>query len=1080
MVEQHSNVQYSNDDLTIDRLETEPLGPAIVDLFDYLDDDSSPIAQLKALVLSIDWEITDEVLRDFNEELASLRDIWGGDPVKTVYLQALEKISKYIYRTRSDAHPDAIKLLPILFVDLEKIVQGGRRMSEDAKKQLLSEDVRRFNHLKVQVQERHHGQFAVAHEKPARVAGKAMDDASGHDGVMAINRLKALILSIDWEITEKDLMALRREVLHLEDIFASSRPKQLFLQGIGTLSAYIRNKKSNAHADAFSLLHDFFAGLEKVITERLDFPREKAVLLPLVARFNIFKETIATTLSVEAIAKSKQAVLEEEAKEEEEAAPLQPAFTDLPDDVHGFCLEEEVLSPDVPQAVVSDIEKFFTEEDGLPLANVAVETGSRGAANDTDNLSDQSVADPMAVAPEVALRGINVETEADDDSEEAALPRQGGQLAPALSDEPVLPYGETGETGRPFLAESEIPEEISSRLDDFFAMPIVPAPVPGSMGEMRDADFVVSSDVALQGVNVESDTDDDEAEEDESLSIASHVHDGNEEEPAPALVDADALELVLDEGEEEVEFSVDSETAPALSFLRDDEPKTSEYAELSEIAPALSGFDSELPERSEFAEDGEKDEAVLSLENEELLAFFAEPSPKHEEEKAPAPEVVEKPETQAIDEATLLEVPQRLNDEQRDDFAAFLVEDENPAEMLMPAETMDREEVADIAFLSDDGDLPLEIEPVADASAGQDISSFDEAEVFVDDFFAGKTDEPPVAIAESAVEPNRIPGVDTDDDDGLVAVRSSDEIFGIDIDDENGSVAVRGSDEILSVDIDDDDGLVAVRSSDEIPGINTDDDDGLVAVRSSDEIFSVDTDNENGPVAIRSSAEIPGINTDDDDGLVAIRSFDERLSVDIDGGLVVARSSDEVPTVDVGDDDGLVAIRSSDEILNVDIDDGPVAAQSSDEILNVDIDDDSLAMGLPDDAQLLENSTPASYGDISLHDCVDALSDEINDDILERSYREVRRLRSELGHQPLAEVYLQFISTIMQHIDQRRADASDEAFTLLRQMFAHFEDSQYGAEAEKISQSLVDDTQAVLSWQQSLLQENSSAGRLWL
>ena len=941
MVERRSDFLYSDDDLTIDRFDGESLDPSVVDLFDYLGESEgegespSPIARLKALVLSIDWEITDKVLRDFNEELASLRKSCGADPIKIVYLQALEKISKYIYRAQSNAHPDAVKLLPILFVDLEKIVQGGTQMSDDTKKQLLSQDVRRFNRLKAQIHERHHGQFTVSH-KPARAARKVMMDADGNDGVMAINRLKALILGIDWEITEKDLMALRREVLHLEDIFASSRPKRLFLQGIGTLSAYIRNKKSNAHADAFLLLHDFFAGLEKVVTERLNFTGEKAVLLPLVSRFNSFKGTIVTTLSAEAIAKSKQAVLEEEAAEGEEL-PLQPAFADYPANVRGFSLEAEALSPDVPRAVVADIEKFFIEEDGPPLADIVDEIGFRDLASDTDNLFGQSAAaDPVAVAPEVALRGINVESEADDDSEEAALPRQGGQLAPALSDEPVLPYGEVGEVSQISSAASEVPEEISNRLEDFFSTSIAPpsVSVADPTGETRGAPATISPELALRGVDVDVDIDN-QGEKDALASPVRNFHNESEVDPLPTLAGVDAQELTLDEDEEEVEFSVDLEPAPALSFLPDDELTESIDAESSEITPALAGLDhGELPARSEFSEDKAHDDAVLRLETEELLAFFADKSPNGEAREAPSPATAEKTEVQVIDEVELWEAPQRLNDQQRDDFTAFLnKDDETVAEILAADETIDvRDAEEDVTLLSDSVDKAFwpdrqsaEAKVVAAGeSAEPELPLSKETEVFDDGFFADGADDAAITV-ESMPERNIIAGLDSDETAMPVAPLNFARVSALDIDDESS----------------------------------------------------------------------------------------------------------------------------------------PVAAS-------------------PLDVNISENSTAMFLGETSLRDCVNALSDEINDDILDQSYREVRHLRTELNKQPLAEIYLQFIATIMQHIDQRRADASDEALPLLRQTFAHFEDSRRDGAEESIRQSFFEDTQAMLSWQQSLLQENGPAARSWL
>jgi len=941
VVEQRSDFRYSDDDLTtLDRFDSEPLDssvvdPSVVDLFDYLDNDSSPIdsspiGRLKALVLSIDWEITDEVLRDFNEELVFLRGIWGGDPIKAVYLQALEKISKYIYRTRSEAHPDAVKLLPLLFVDLEKIVQEGKNMSEDEKKQLLIADVRRFERLKAQILERHSGQFVVS-SKPVQVVEQTTTSvAPNYDGVVAIKRLKAQILGIDWEITEKDLMALRREVLHLEGIFAHSRPKQLFLQGIGTLSAYIRNKKSNAHADAFSLLHDFFGGLERVVTERLDFPAEKAVLLSLVSRFNTFKETIASTLSAEAIAKSKQAVLEEEAKEEEDIGPLQPAFADLPDNLHGFHIEEEALSPDVPKAVIADIEKFFTEEDGPPLTRVADAVNLYDSVNGNGNSFGQpAVVDPVAVAPEVALRGINVETEADDDSSEAALPRQGGQLAPALSDEPVFPYpyGGVGAINQTPAADAEIPEEISNRLDDLFSASLAPlsAPVSSSMEETESAASAVSADMPLymplQGVDVDADVDDERYEDSSSVDLADW-HDESEKEPAPALSDVHTPELRREADEAKMEFS------PAA----DDEPEEeSEYGGGSaEIVPALSDFDdANMPERSEFAE--EDDDAVVALENEEILAFFQDKSPDAEGERA-FPFQVEKSKTLVADELEILDVPQQPDVKQRQNFVAFLSEDAMPGQMPAAPATVgetyeDKAEQDDvIAFLSDELSSPAEEVPIAGKNAGSDFPLTDETEPFVDDFFAGKSDQLPADFAESAVE--------------------------------------------------------------------------------------------------ESIAEV----------------------TDLDAVAEVAS----------------MAEKNYSQVVDLDVND----ASPLEEALSADV-------------ELPSNSTPFSE-DISLRECVNALADEINDDILDQSYREVRRLRAELDNQPLAEIYLQFISAIMQHIDQRRANASDEALPLLRQTLAHLEESRRNGGLENIHRFLLYDTQAVLAWQQSLLQGSAPAARPWL
>ncbi len=149
-MKQYTEKQY-DDDLTVgadeydDSFQTES-----VDLFEFPSNDESPIARLKSLVLSIDWEITDDVLRQFNEELVDLKDVWANEKIYLVYVQALEKISKYIYQEKADSNPNAIKLLLTFFYNLEKMV-STEFMTEEEKRKIVLEDVKKFEMLKKQI-----------------------------------------------------------------------------------------------------------------------------------------------------------------------------------------------------------------------------------------------------------------------------------------------------------------------------------------------------------------------------------------------------------------------------------------------------------------------------------------------------------------------------------------------------------------------------------------------------------------------------------------------------------------------------------------------------------------------------------------------------------------------------------------------------------------------------------------------------------------------------------------------------------------------------------------------------------------
>ena len=94
---QQTGRQY-DDDLTVDADEyNESFSTSYVDLFEPLGDNDSPIAKLKTIILSIDWEITDDILQQLHSELQDLKDIWAGNKINLVYIQALEKIGRYFF-----------------------------------------------------------------------------------------------------------------------------------------------------------------------------------------------------------------------------------------------------------------------------------------------------------------------------------------------------------------------------------------------------------------------------------------------------------------------------------------------------------------------------------------------------------------------------------------------------------------------------------------------------------------------------------------------------------------------------------------------------------------------------------------------------------------------------------------------------------------------------------------------------------------------------------------------------------------------------------------------------------------------
>ena len=112
--------------------------------------EDSPLRGLKATLLSIDWEISDEVMTALIKEVGRLEGTYKDDKTLLLFLRLLGSVGKYIKTTKANAHPDAIKLLNSVYNSLEKVVLS-EGMTEAQKKETLVAQVREFKKLKEEI-----------------------------------------------------------------------------------------------------------------------------------------------------------------------------------------------------------------------------------------------------------------------------------------------------------------------------------------------------------------------------------------------------------------------------------------------------------------------------------------------------------------------------------------------------------------------------------------------------------------------------------------------------------------------------------------------------------------------------------------------------------------------------------------------------------------------------------------------------------------------------------------------------------------------------------------------------------------
>ena len=136
--------------------------------------DDYPLSELKNLVLSIDWEITDEALASLLSEIDSLKKTYRQEKIVSMFLQLLASLGQYIKTNRGNAHPKTFKILNSVFARLEEVVLT-QNMTEAGKKNLLRAEMQKYKQLRNKVSQK---KAASTGRKVVPAAAKAEQPAA--------------------------------------------------------------------------------------------------------------------------------------------------------------------------------------------------------------------------------------------------------------------------------------------------------------------------------------------------------------------------------------------------------------------------------------------------------------------------------------------------------------------------------------------------------------------------------------------------------------------------------------------------------------------------------------------------------------------------------------------------------------------------------------------------------------------------------------------------------------------------------------------------------------------------------------
>ncbi|MFY9940889.1 MAG: hypothetical protein WAK57_01835 [Desulfobacterales bacterium] len=160
--------------------------------------EASPLRDLRAIVLSIDWEITDEAMTRLIDQVDHLRQTYKDDRLLLVFLQLLRPLGKYIKANKSRCLPEAIQLLNSVYTNFEKVA-SAEDMPQEQKKKILMAEVARFKELKGQI---------AAHQ-----GRKAPQAAAGDAQTVTLSRADlAFLVSELTQVIRAEFDALRSEL----------------------------------------------------------------------------------------------------------------------------------------------------------------------------------------------------------------------------------------------------------------------------------------------------------------------------------------------------------------------------------------------------------------------------------------------------------------------------------------------------------------------------------------------------------------------------------------------------------------------------------------------------------------------------------------------------------------------------------------------------------------------------------------------------------------------------------------------------------------------------------------------------
>ncbi|MBL0714269.1 MAG: hypothetical protein JJV98_11265 [Desulfosarcina sp.] len=143
---------------------------------------ADPLDELKSLVMSIEWEITDDIMERFVSHGETLKKRYKEDRILVMFLQLLGSLGLYVKSNKGKAHPKAFNLLNTVYASFSNAAIPGK-ISSSEKKKLLYIELNQYKELKEQIEISRDSTRERPLEKPrsSNAADQTKSDASDNN-----------------------------------------------------------------------------------------------------------------------------------------------------------------------------------------------------------------------------------------------------------------------------------------------------------------------------------------------------------------------------------------------------------------------------------------------------------------------------------------------------------------------------------------------------------------------------------------------------------------------------------------------------------------------------------------------------------------------------------------------------------------------------------------------------------------------------------------------------------------------------------------------------------------------------------